>query len=48
MRGNKPFVMTDLRKQHGLAEVIAFITREGLLNHSAADLQHEAYSASLP
>ena len=31
MRGNKPFVMTDLRKQQGLAEVIAFITREGLL-----------------
>ena len=31
MRGNKPFVMTDLKKLTGLDEVIAFIEREGLL-----------------
>jgi len=31
MRGDKPFVMTDLRRQTGLAEVIAFIERQGLL-----------------
>ncbi len=31
MRGDKPFVMTDLRRLTGLDEVIAFIEREGLL-----------------
>ncbi len=31
MRGNKPFVMTDLRRQHGLDEVIRYIERQGLL-----------------
>jgi urease accessory protein len=31
MRGDKPFVMTDLRRQTGLAEVVAFIERQGLL-----------------
>jgi len=31
MRGDKPFVMTDLRRQEGLAEVIRFIERQGLL-----------------
>ena len=30
MRGGKPFVMTDLRRQEGLDEVIAFIERQGL------------------
>ena len=30
MRGEKPFVMTDLRRQAGLDEVIAFIERQGL------------------
>ncbi|MGQ0802033.1 MAG: urease accessory protein UreG [Pseudomarimonas sp.] len=31
MRGDKPFVMTDLRRQEGLAEVIRFIETQGLL-----------------
>jgi urease accessory protein len=31
MRGDKPFVMTDLRRQQGLDEVIAFIERQGLM-----------------
>jgi urease accessory protein len=31
MRGEKPFVMTDLRRQSGLAEVVAFIERQGML-----------------
>jgi urease accessory protein len=31
MRGDKPFVMTDLRRQQGLAEVIRFIERQGLM-----------------
>ena len=32
MRGGKPFVMTDLRRQHGLPEVIHFICKQGLLH----------------
>ena len=31
MRGDKPFVMTDLRRQHGLDQVIRFIETQGLL-----------------
>ncbi len=31
MRGDKPFAMTDLRRQHGLAQVIRFIETQGLL-----------------
>jgi len=31
MRGNKPFAMTDLRRQDGLAQVIRFIETQGLL-----------------
>ena len=31
MRGDKPFVMTDLRRQQGLDQVVAFIEREGLV-----------------
>ena len=31
MRAGRPFVMTDLRRQDGLDQVIAFIEREGLL-----------------
>ncbi|MGI4815199.1 MAG: urease accessory protein UreG [Janthinobacterium lividum] len=31
MRGTRPFVMTDLKRQDGLAEVIAFIEKQGLL-----------------
>ena len=31
MRGNKPFVMTNLKNNAGLAEVIAFIEHKGLL-----------------
>jgi urease accessory protein len=31
MRGDRPFVFTNLKKGDGLAEVVAFIEREGLL-----------------
>ena len=31
MRGDKPFAMTDLRRQHGLDQVIRFIETQGLL-----------------
>jgi urease accessory protein len=31
MRGERPFVMTNLKTRDGLAEVIAFIERRGLL-----------------
>ena len=31
MRGDKPFVMTDLRRQQGLDQVVAYIEREGLV-----------------
>jgi urease accessory protein len=31
MRGGKPFAMTNLKTQSGLAEVIAFIEQKGLL-----------------
>ncbi len=33
MRAGRPFVMTDLRRQQGLDQVIAFIEREGLLGN---------------
>jgi urease accessory protein len=36
MRPNKPFVMTNLKTQQGLADVVAFIEREGLLVPAAA------------
>ena len=36
MRAGRPFVMTDLRRQQGLDDVIAFIEREGLLASNAA------------
>ncbi len=36
MRAGRPFVMTDLRRQQGLDEVIAFIEREGLLASNTA------------
>jgi len=31
MRGDKPFVFTNLKQPHGVAEVAAFIEHEGLL-----------------
>jgi urease accessory protein len=31
MRPNRPYVMTNLRTKQGLAEVVAFIERKGLL-----------------
>ena len=31
MRGNKPFIFTNLKKGTGLKEVVAFIEREGIL-----------------
>ena len=36
MRRDKPFVMTNLKTQSGLAEVVAFIERKGMLNAAAA------------
>ena len=36
MRAGRPFVMTDLRRQQGLDEVIVFIEREGLLASNTA------------
>ncbi|HEX2518426.1 MAG TPA: GTP-binding protein, partial [Castellaniella sp.] len=33
MRGDKPFVMTNLMKGEGLDEVVAFLQREGLFTH---------------
>jgi urease accessory protein len=34
MRGERPFVMCNLKEGIGIAEIIAFIEREGLLHHS--------------
>ena len=34
MRGNRPFVMCNLKDQTGLGEIVAFIQREGLLQSS--------------
>jgi urease accessory protein len=31
MRGEKPFVMTNLKTRSGVADVVAFIERKGLL-----------------
>jgi urease accessory protein len=31
MRGDRPFVMTDLKSETGLAEVVRFIEERGLL-----------------
>jgi urease accessory protein len=36
MRRDKPFVMTNLKTQAGLAEVVGFIERKGMLNARAA------------
>ena len=35
MRGTKPFVMTNLKTRDGLAEVVAFIERRGMLRPAA-------------
>jgi urease accessory protein len=32
MRGERPFVFTNLKKGDGVAEVIAFIRKQGLLD----------------
>jgi len=37
MRGERPFVFTNLKTGHGLEEVVGFILREGLLDGSDAD-----------
>ncbi|MCB9595190.1 MAG: urease accessory protein UreG [Sandaracinaceae bacterium] len=31
MRGERPFVFTDLKRNHGLEEIVSFIEREGML-----------------
>ncbi len=31
MRGERPFVFTDLKREKGLDEVVAFIERQGML-----------------
>ena len=35
MRGDKPFVFTNLREGHGLEDIVRFIEREGMLAASA-------------
>ncbi|MDH3210569.1 MAG: urease accessory protein UreG, partial [Burkholderiaceae bacterium] len=32
MRPNRPFVMTNLKTQQGVAEVVSYIENKGLLN----------------
>jgi urease accessory protein len=36
MRGERPFVFTNLKTGHGLDTVIAFILKQGMLEHKAA------------
>jgi len=31
MRGDKPYVFTNLKESQGLADIIAFIIKEGML-----------------
>jgi urease accessory protein len=38
MRGERPFVFTNLKTGHGLDQVIAFIEREGMLNVEASSM----------
>jgi len=45
MRGERPFVFSNLKTGQGLADIIAFIEREGML--SQALMPHEGPSASL-
>lgn len=35
MRGDRPFVFTNLKTGHGLADIIAYVEREGLLDDGA-------------
>ena len=35
MRGDRPFVLTNLRKGQGLEDIVTFIEREGMLAESA-------------
>ena len=35
MRGERPFVFTNLREGQGLADIVTFIEREGMLAESA-------------
>ena len=37
MRGEKPFVFTNLRSGEGVQQVMDFIRREGLLDHSSRE-----------
>jgi urease accessory protein len=32
MRGDKKFIFSNMKTQQGLAEIIAFIEKEGMLN----------------
>jgi urease accessory protein len=54
MRGERPFVFTNLKTGHGLEEVVRFILREGLLDApdavdalDAADAANAAHAADL-
>ena len=33
MRGERPFVFTNLKTGHGLDQVVAFIEKQGMLRH---------------
>jgi urease accessory protein len=35
MRGDRPFLFTNLKTQQGVDEVVAFVEREGLLRSSS-------------
>ena len=36
MRGDRPFVFTNMKQQQGLDTIVAFIEKQGLLTENAA------------
>jgi len=41
MRGERPFVFTNLKERHGLDEIVAFVLREGMLAADSPSPGHE-------